>query len=138
MSELSKIDGIKQWQLLGFSEEESTQLYDLAEKYSEKMLHMSIDDVTLRLTATMSDVFKSGRDVDVFLNHIPQNKDVNSIIPQLKKRIKYCRNPMEKKKLQQELNMAYKEQKRGRNVKVQKETSSNLVRWIQKIMKNSD
>ena len=32
----------------------------------------------------------------------------------LKKRIKYCRNPMEKKKLQQELNALYKEHKRNR------------------------
>lgn len=40
-----------------------------------------------------------------------------STIPELKKRIKYCRNPMEKKKLQRELNQAYKEQKRGCNGK---------------------
>lgn len=39
--------------------------------------------------------------------------DIKPNIPQLKKRIKYCRNPMEKKKLQQELNQVYKEQKRG-------------------------
>ena len=32
----------------------------------------------------------------------------------LKKRIKYCKNPMEKKKLQQELNALYKEHKRNR------------------------
>lgn len=32
----------------------------------------------------------------------------------LKKRIKYCKNPMEKKKLEQELNALYKEQKRNR------------------------
>ena len=38
---------------------------------------------------------------------IPQ-PDISS----LKKRIKYCKNPMEKKKLQQELNALYKEQKR--------------------------
>ena len=35
-------------------------------------------------------------------------------IPTLKKRIKYCKNPMEKKKLEQELNTLYKEQKRNR------------------------
>lgn len=35
-------------------------------------------------------------------------------IPNLKRRIKYCKNPMERKKLQQELNLLYKEQK-GRN-----------------------
>lgn len=33
-------------------------------------------------------------------------------ISSLKKRIKYCKNPMEKKKLQQELNALYKELKR--------------------------
>ena len=38
----------------------------------------------------------------------PQKEDISS----LKKRIKYCKNPMEKKKLQQELNALYKEQKR--------------------------
>lgn len=38
--------------------------------------------------------------------------DIKPTTPELKKRIKYCRNPMEKKKLQQELNQAYKEQKR--------------------------
>ena len=35
-------------------------------------------------------------------------------IPTLKKRIKYCKNPMEKKKLEQELNALYKEHKRNR------------------------
>lgn len=38
----------------------------------------------------------------------PPKEDISS----LKKRIKYCKNPMEKKKLQQELNALYKEQKR--------------------------
>lgn len=33
-------------------------------------------------------------------------------ISTLKKRIKYCKNPMEKKKLEQELNALYKEHKR--------------------------
>ena len=32
----------------------------------------------------------------------------------LKKRIKYCKNPIEKKKLEQELNALYKEHKRNR------------------------
>lgn len=97
---------------MGLSEEESTQLYELSKEYSEKMPYLSIGDATLRLMTIMPDVFKSGRDVDAFLNNITQNKNVNLTIPELKKRIKYCRNPMEKKKLQQELNQAYKEQKR--------------------------
>lgn len=37
-------------------------------------------------------------------------------IPTLKKRIKYCKNPMEKKKLEQELNTLYKEHKRNRRI----------------------
>lgn len=39
-------------------------------------------------------------------------QDVKTDISSLKKRIKYCKNPMEKKQLQQELNALYKEQKR--------------------------
>ena len=42
----------------------------------------------------------------------PQKQD----IPTLKKRIKYCKNPMEKKKLEQELNTLYKEHKRNRKI----------------------
>lgn len=40
----------------------------------------------------------------------PPQQDIST----LKKRIKYCKNPMEKKKLEQELNALYKEQKRNR------------------------
>ncbi len=40
----------------------------------------------------------------------PPKQDISS----LKKRIKYCKNPMEKKKLEQELNTLYKEHKRNR------------------------
>lgn len=52
----------------------------------------------------MSELFKKLSTID----------DIKPNIPQLKKKIKYCRNPIEKKKLQQELNRVYKEQKRGR------------------------
>ena len=37
----------------------------------------------------------------------------NLNISQLKKRIKYCRNPLEKQSLQRELNNLYKKRKRG-------------------------
>ena len=39
--------------------------------------------------------------------------DTNLNISQLKKRIKYCRNPLEKQSLQRELNALYKKRKRG-------------------------
>ncbi len=38
-----------------------------------------------------------------------QNLDISK----LKKRIKYCRNPLEKQSLQRELNALYKKRKRG-------------------------
>lgn len=41
------------------------------------------------------------------------NQNLN--ISQLKKRIKYCRNPLEKQSLQRELNALYKKRKRGLN-----------------------
>lgn len=40
----------------------------------------------------------------------PPKQDIST----LKKRIKYCKNPMEKKKLEQELNALYKEHKRNK------------------------
>lgn len=47
---------------------------------------------------------------DLALVPEPPKQDIST----LKKRIKYCKNPMEKKKLEQELNASYKEHKRNR------------------------
>ncbi len=47
---------------------------------------------------------------DLALVPEPPKQDIST----LKKRIKYCKNPMEKKKLEQELNALYKENKRNR------------------------
>lgn len=47
-----------------------------------------------------------------FLNEIKKiinKKSSQTDISSIKKRIKYCENPMEKKMLQQELNVSYKE-----------------------------
>lgn len=49
---------------------------------------------------------------DLALVPEPPKQDIST----LKKRIKYCKNPMEKKKLEQELNALYKEQKRNRRI----------------------
>lgn len=46
------------------------------------------------------------------ISEILNNNKYAPTISELKKRIKYCRNPMERKQLQQELNMVYKEQKK--------------------------
>lgn len=62
----------------------------------------------------LEDLLKTAKESD-FLEDLavvsePPKQDIST----LKKRIKYCKNPMEKKKLEQELNALYKEQKRNR------------------------
>lgn len=62
----------------------------------------------------LEDLLKTVKEVD-FLDDLtvvsePPKQDIST----LKKRIKYCKNPMEKKKLEQELNALYKEHKRNR------------------------
>ena len=42
-----------------------------------------------------------------------ETNNQNLDISKLKKRIKYCRNPLEKQSLQRELNTLYKKRKRG-------------------------
>lgn len=44
---------------------------------------------------------------------ISSNNEVIHDIPALKKRIKHCKNPLEKKQLEKELNLAYKEKKKN-------------------------
>lgn len=71
------------------------------EEYANKLIYFNDGTAfpTYELLEKMSDLW---------------NKDLlpQPDIPSLKKRIKYCKNPMKKKKLQQELNALYKEQKR--------------------------
>lgn len=105
---------------MGFSEKESIKLYNLAE-----VENMPMDDAIAWLITVMPYVFISVRDVESLLNILSQNKDIKPTIPELKKRIKYCRNHMERRTLQQKLNIAYKEQKKVKSGKIQKETSSD-------------
>ena len=62
----------------------------------------------------LEDLIKTAKEFDLLddlaLVTEPPKQDIST----LKKRIKYCKNPMEKKKLEQELNVLYKEQKRNR------------------------
>ena len=71
------------------------------EEYENHLIYFNDGSAfpTCELLEKMSDLYNG--------DLIPQ-PDISS----LKKRIKYCKNPMEKKKLQQELNALYKEQKR--------------------------
>lgn len=60
------------------------------------------------------DLLKPAKEFDLLddLALVPESPKQD--ISTLKKRIKYCKNPMEKKKLEQELNALYKEHKRNR------------------------
>ncbi len=71
------------------------------EEYSNQLIYFNDGSAfpTCELLEKMSDLYN---------NDLLSQPD----IPSLKKRIKYCKNPMEKKKLRQELNALYKEQKR--------------------------
>lgn len=62
------------------------------------------------------DLLKTAKEVDLLEDLALVTKPPKQDIPTLKKRIKYCKNPMEKKKLEQELNALYKEHKRNRRI----------------------
>ena len=71
------------------------------EEYANKLIYFNDGTAfpTCELLEKMSDLLN-------------QESHSQPDISSLKKRIKYCKNPMEKKMLQQELNALYKEQKR--------------------------
>lgn len=78
------------------------------------------NSLTIEIIKNISDKFCNDNSVfsekvevsDTYCKPKEQNEITKDNIPSLKKRIKYCKNPIEKKKLQQELNALYKEQKR--------------------------
>lgn len=59
------------------------------------------------------DLLKTVKEVDLLEDLALVTEPPKQEISTLKKRIKYCKNPMEKKKLEQELNALYKEHKRN-------------------------
>lgn len=60
------------------------------------------------------DLLKTAKELDLLDDLVLVPEPPKQDISTLKKRIKYCKNPMEKKKLEQELNALYKEHKRNR------------------------
>ena len=60
------------------------------------------------------DLLKTTKEVDLLEDFALVTEPPKQDISTLRKRIKYCKNPMEKKKLEQELNALYKEHKRNR------------------------
>lgn len=76
-----------------------------------KVLGLNEEILNCRSALTLEELNKMFSEIDTEII------DTESI-SNLKKRIKYCKNPMEQKQLEQRLNVLYKEQKRKRkNVK---------------------
>lgn len=80
---------------------------ELEQKYKDLGIQVQEDPVT-KLLETINEMHFCDNFTIECLE--PPKQDIST----LKKRIKYCKNPMEKKKLEQELNALYKEHKRNR------------------------
>ena len=80
---------------------------ELEQQYKDLDIQVQ-DDPIAKLLETINEM----RFVDNFPIECPEPP--RQEISALKKRIKYCKNPMKKKKLEQELNALYKEHKRNR------------------------
>ena len=80
---------------------------ELEQKYKDLGIQVQEDPIT-KLLETINEMhFGDNFPIECLE---PPKQDIST----LKKRIKYCKNPMEKKKLEQELNVLYKEHKRNR------------------------
>lgn len=76
-----------------------------------KVLGLNEEILNCKSTLTLEELNKMFSEIDT---EIIDTENISN----LKKRIRYCKNPMERKQLEQELNVLYKEQKRKRkNVK---------------------
>ena len=80
---------------------------ELEQKYKDLGIQVQEDPIA-KLLETINEMHFGDNFPIECLEHPKQE------ISTLKKRIKYCKNPMEKKKLEQELNALYKEHKRNR------------------------
>mgnify|MGYP000962123393 FL=1 len=93
-------------------------LKDIAEAQIQNELEQKFKGIEVQENNHILDIFnelRTGYCVDMIEN-ISQYELPAQNISSLKQRIKYCKNPMEKKKLQQDLNVLYKEQKKHKKV----------------------
>lgn len=86
-----------------------------------KVLGLNEEILNCKSTLTLEELNKmfSEIDTEIIDTEIIDTVSIDTeSISNLKKRIKYCKNPMERKQLEQKLNVLYKEQKMERkNVK---------------------
>lgn len=82
---------------------------ELEQKYKDLGIQVQEDPIA-KLLETINEIhFDDNFPIECLK---PPKQEIST----LKKRIKYCKNPMEKKKLEQELNTLYKEHKRNRRI----------------------
>lgn len=78
------------------------ELLDINKEFPEIQLDDEVEELLRKFNELPETIIE-----DVSGSNIPIQD-----IPSLKKRIKYCKNPMERRKLQQDLNSLYRTQKR--------------------------
>ena len=86
---------------LNFLIEKLNELDNLKYPYQREMINMLSE-------------FNTEKSLQEFSDSISDPDDFSSDIPSLKKRIKYCKNPLERKSLERQLNSVYKEIKKRR------------------------
>lgn len=86
---------------------------ELGVQYEKRCMSMSdIDTMYRQFCVESSDIVDRLNELRYLVEDVEQNVKPN--ISSLKKRIKHCKNHMERQRLQKELNALYKEQKRRR------------------------
>ena len=89
------------------------------EKEYKELLEQEYKDLKVESQGDwLEDLLKTAKEFDILEDLAVVSEPPKQDISTLKKRIKYCKNPMEKKKLEQELNALYKEHKRNRRTTV--------------------
>ena len=83
-------------------------IYD--KEKTQKMLS-ALREISERMSVITETVAKNIYIV-IKSDEFESNKILDDDITSLKKKIKYCKNPLEKKNLEQRLNIAYKKRKR--------------------------
>lgn len=101
---------------MSMTDEEVRKLYQYwdehPKKFIEKTMGIFYDDYDMKLKElldSMRTYLSLSEALDEICNEVQSKQDT---ISSLKKRIKYCKNPIEKKNLERELNDLYKKRKR--------------------------
>lgn len=90
----------------------SERLRNYEEETEKDSLRYELNSNNIAIDDLVEILNKQSTDWNGILNGSNITQSKSDDISSLKKRIKYCKNPMEKKKLEQELNLLYKKRKR--------------------------